>query len=106
MKLVVEVYRLTRPFPREELYGLTSQIRRSVIAIPSNIAEGYVRRHTKEYAQFVNIAFASGAELETQLEISRTLGYISKEGYSNVQALVEEIMKMLNKLSGVLRTKS
>jgi four helix bundle protein len=76
------------------------------VAIPSNIAEGYLRSHTKEYAQFINIAFASGAEIETQLEISKLLGYISKDEYSDIVNLLSEIMKMLNKLYRVLKTNS
>lgn len=103
MRLVLEIYNLTTKFPRSEIYGLVSQLRRAAVAIPSNIAEGYLRRHTKEYSQFVNIAFASGAELETQLEISRDLKYISVKDYDSVNLLLQEIMKMLNKLSQVLR---
>ena len=106
MKLAVSIYKLTDQFPSREIYGLASQVRRSVVAIPSNVAEGYARRHTKEYAQFVNIAFASGAELETQLELSKELGYIRENEYSAVLELLNEVMKMLNKLSQVLRSHS
>ncbi|MCX6702601.1 MAG: four helix bundle protein [Candidatus Wolfebacteria bacterium] len=101
--LVVKVYKLTEKFPKSELFGLTSQIRRAVVAIPSNIAEGYARRHTKEYAQFVNIAFSSGAELETQLVISEELGYVNKNEYEGISETLCEIMRMLNKLGNVLR---
>lgn len=74
--------------------------------MPSNIAEGYLRRHTKEYAQFINIAYASGAELETQMEISYRLNYISQSQHQEILEKVTEVMKMLNKLERVLRTNS
>ena len=70
MDLVLMVYRITKLFPKEELFVLVSQMRRAAISIPSNIAEGYTRRTRKEYIQFVQTAFGSAAELETQLEIS------------------------------------
>ena len=101
--LVLLIYSLSKKFPKEEIYGLTSQMRRASVAIPSNISEGYIRRHPKEYAQFINIAFASGAELETQLEICQKLGYITEREYQKSSELISEIMKMLNKLSSVLR---
>lgn len=103
MDLVTKIYKLTEKFPKSEIYGLINQVRRATVAIPSNIAEGYVRNHTREYAQFINIAFASGAELETQLETSKNLSYITNEEYKTTQSLLEEIMRMLNKLSRVLR---
>ncbi|MEK7086994.1 MAG: four helix bundle protein [Patescibacteria group bacterium] len=103
MKLVLEIYNLTKKFPNSEIYGLVSQLRRAVVAIPSNIAEGYLRRHTKEYSQFINVAFASGAELETQLEISKDLKCITVTEYNSVSLLLTEVMKMLNKLSQILR---
>ena len=104
--LVIRMYKLTEKFPKSEIYGLTSQMRRAVVAIPSNIAEGYLRSHTKEYAQFINIAFSSGAELDTQLEISKLLHYVSQNEYSDIVNLLNEIMRMLNKLSRVLKTNS
>ena len=106
MNLVVKVYKLTENFPKSEIYGLTSQMRRSAVALPSNIAEGYIRHHTKEYAQFINVAFASGAELETQLEISKKLEYITNKDYNEAQFLLEEVMKMLNRLLQILKTSS
>lgn len=69
-QLSLEVYKITRTFPEEELYGLTNQIRRAAVAIPSNIAEGHSRRGLKEYIHFLRIAFASGSELETQILIA------------------------------------
>lgn len=96
--LVTEIYKCTEKFPATEKFGLSSQMQRSAISIPSNIAEGYRRFSRKEYARFVAIAFGSGAELETQLEIARRLGYLSKDRMGKVQEQVDPVMKMLNKL--------
>ena len=105
MDLTVKIYKLTQNFPKAESYGLVNQIKRAVVAIPSNIAEGHTRIHTKEYLQFVNIAFASGAELETQLELSNMLGYIPVSEYYSIITALNEVMCMLNKLSQALKTK-
>lgn len=102
-KLSLLVYELTKSFPKEELYAIVSQIRRAVISIPSNIAEGYCRQSKKEYVQFLQIAFASGAELETQLLIARDLSYISTKRFDEVNSLLEEVMKMLNSLISKIR---
>ena len=75
MELVVAVYSLTADFPKEEIYGLTAQMRRSAVSIPSNIAEGRRRNTEKDFARFLSIAFGSGAELETQVEIAKMLKY-------------------------------
>ena len=96
--LVVEVYKLAESFPCSELYGLTSQIRRSAVSIPSNIAEGRRRCSLAEYKRFLQIAFGSGGELETQIEICKRLPQIQELGYERVDLLLEEIMKMLNKM--------
>ena len=96
MELVVSVYKVTVNFPKEEIYGLTSQIRRSAISIPSNIAEGRMRGTRKDFVQFLRIAYASGAELETQIEISKQLPRTNMLDYSKVDSLLNEIMKMLN----------
>jgi four helix bundle protein len=82
MDLVTEIYKLTESFPRSEVYGLTNQIRRSSVSIPSNIAEGSGRKNTKEYIYFLYISKGSLSELETQLEISKRLGYLN-EGVSD-----------------------
>ncbi len=95
--LVIEIYRLTDLFPKAEMYGLTNQIRRCAVSIPSNIAEGFTRKHRKEYAQFISIAFGSGAELETQLLLSR-------DEFLKSETLLDEVMKMLNSLSIKLKT--
>jgi len=94
MNLVVEIYRLTDIFPKSELYGLTSQIRRSAVSIPSNIDEGRFRGTVKDYLNFLRITYASGAELETQIEIAKRLRY--SIDFSIVDNLLEEVMKMLN----------
>ena len=76
IELTLLVYRITKNFPSDELYGLVSQIRRCAVSIPSNIAEGYTRHRKLEYVRFLQIAYASGAELETQLLIAEKLRYI------------------------------
>ena len=97
--LVVEVYKVTESFPKNEIYGLTSQIRRAAISIPANVCEGYSRKHRKEYAQFIKTAFASGAELETHLIIANRLALTSPKQCERANSLLSEVMKMLNKLS-------
>jgi len=103
MQLVAQVYLLTKRFPREELHGLTSQMRRAAISIPTNIAEGWGRGSKKEYIQFLRIARGSLLELETLLAIARTLRYLSQEDMQAMLALVEEISRMLSGLIASLR---
>ena len=79
MALVTEVYQVTRTFPKDELYGLTSQLRRSAVSVPSNLAEGHGRNSRKEFHQFVGQARGSLVEVETQLEIAMNLGYLRKD---------------------------
>lgn len=105
IELVTEVYRVTSKFPKEEIYGITSQMRRAAVSIPSNIAEGYARKHSKEYIQFVRVAFGSGAELETQLEIAKNLKLISADDFQSAEKLLTEVMKMLNKFISSLMSK-
>jgi len=100
--LVVEIYRLTDLFPKSEIYGLTNQMRRSAVSIPSNIAEGYNRKHRQEYIQFIRIAFGSGAELETQIIIVKRLELVLSNRLKKVESLLVEVMKMLNKLNSSL----
>jgi len=95
-QLVVTVYRLTRSFPQEELFGLASQLRRASISIPSNIAEGAARSGRREFAQFLNIARGSLSELETQLIIAADLGYVTTE--DPVFAMIERVSKLLTGL--------
>jgi four helix bundle protein len=77
--LVKEIYKLTEKFPKEEMYGLSAQMRRSAVSIPSNVAEGFRRYHNKEYRQFLYITLGSSAELETQITIAKELKYIQEE---------------------------
>ena len=98
VQLVKEVFLLTNKFPKSELYGLISQMRRAAISIPSNIAEGYGRKSSKEYAQFYSIAYGSGLELETQIIIARELGFANNEDFGKVELLLEEVLKMLNSM--------
>ena len=95
MLLVEEVYRLVKKLPKEETYVLSDQIRRAVISIPSNIAEGNGRESEKEFLRFLAIAQGSNAELETQLIICQRLGYMSAEDIRPALLLQEEISKML-----------
>jgi len=95
MQLTVAVYRLTKEFPREELYGLTSQIRRAAVSLPSNIAEGHGRLNTGEFRQFLGIARASNFELQTQLQIARELQMGNPEKIDQAEALSHEVGKML-----------
>lgn len=98
MDLVVFIYGITEKYPKHEMYGLVSQTRRSAVSIPSNIAEGRLRGTRKDFRQFVIISFASGAELETQLDIAKRLNYLKNENYIEVVNHLVVIMKMLNKL--------
>lgn len=93
-ELAFLIYRLTDSFPKEEVYGLTSQIRRAVVSIPSNIAEGFMRG-AKEYGQFLKIALSSAVEVETQLSLSKDLGYCGKEDYFSAEALTKEILRLM-----------
>jgi four helix bundle protein len=98
MSMVLLVYGETKGFPKEETFGLTSQIQRSVVSIPSNIAEGYGRNSTGDYIRFLQIASGSLYEFQTQLEISSQLGYLSEEKYVEINSLSIEIEKMLSSL--------
>ena len=104
MELVRKVYDLTSKFPREEIFGLVNQMRRATVSIPSNIADGRARGYRKEYRQFLLNAFGSGAELETQIEISKTLPKTKDLNYSEIDALLNEVMRMLNSLISKLKS--
>jgi len=97
-ELALRAYDLTRAFPREEIYALSSQIRRSAVSVPSNIAEGSERKSDKEFVRFLRIASASLAELETQLYIAEKLGYIASESYESFLDISAENGKMINGL--------
>src|SRR3989338_611280 len=94
--LVIEIYRLTSYFPKTETYGLISQIRRAVVSIPSNIAEGRSRSTRKDFVQFLRIAGGSVAELETQLNIANKLSFVGLIDYNKASDELNKIMRMLN----------
>ncbi len=104
MSLVIAVYALTEHFPKSELYGLSSQMRRCAVSIPSNIAEGRRRGHKAEFRQFLYIAYGSGAELETQLEITQRLNFGKELDRETATNLLIKIMKMLNAMLENLRS--
>jgi len=104
MELTVVVYRITQSFPREEAFGLTSQLRRSAVSIPSNIAEGQGRLNTREFRQFLGIARGSNCELQTQLEIARRLGLGNLQLLNDAESLSHEIGKMIFAILGKLKT--
>ena len=98
IEVVKDVYILTKKFPKEELYGLTSQMRRSAVSIPSNIAEGFKRYHNKEYKQFLYIAMGSCAELETQIIITYELDYLDDTNKIKIIEKLKYICRMINQL--------
>jgi len=106
MELTVAVYRLTQQFPREEAFWLTSQLRRSVVSIPSNVAEGHGRMNPREFKHFLLIARASNCELQTQLEISGALGFADTQLLSTAQEISHQVEKMLFSLIGKLKNNS
>ncbi len=106
MDLAEIIYDTTTIFPKEELYGLTNQLRRAAVSIPSNIAEGSSRRAAGDYIRFINIASGSLAELETQLILSERLRFITKEKLEELKTHTEEISKMLFALQRSLRAKA
>jgi four helix bundle protein len=101
MDMVSSIYRLTSGFPAHELYGLTNQIRRAAISIPSNISEGAARQTKKEFANFLHMAQGSLSELDTQLEIALNLGYIDDEQRRDLDGSLDRIDKML---TGLIRS--
>ncbi len=96
--LVTEIYQITRSFPREELYGLTSQVRRAAVSIPANIAEGWGRNMTRDYVQFLRVARGSLLELETHLVIAKNLNFIEAITLQRSADQTQEINRMLNGL--------
>ena len=103
MEMVTEIYRVTRKFPNEEIFGLVSQLRRSSISIPSNIAEGKGRLSKGEFRQFLGIARGSLAELETQILIAQNLSYLDKSEAKRLLTMVEEVGKVLNGLISAVK---
>ena len=93
--LTTKIYNSTKKFPKEEQFGITSQIRRSAVSIPSNIAEGFGRDSNKEYLRFLNISIGSLFELQTQLEISKNIEYLTEEEYTILYEDSREVERML-----------
>ena len=104
-QLCLEIYRITKGFPKEETYSLTSQIRRAAVSIPSNIAEGYGRKTTPEYIRSLYIAYGSNCELETQILLSGDLGYIEAGKLKKLQNEIGEVERMLKALIKSLENK-
>ncbi|MFH1061557.1 MAG: four helix bundle protein [Candidatus Omnitrophota bacterium] len=102
ISLVKEIYELTKGFPKEESYGLSSQMRRAAVSIPSNIAEGFRRKYNKEYKQFLNISLGSLAELETQTVIAKELNYIVANNAEQVTEKIDYICRMIVNLQKML----
>ena len=99
MDFVVSIYQVTNSFPVEERYGLTSQMRRAAVSIPSNISEGAARRNTKEYIQFLYHSLGSAAEIETQLDLAKRLAFIN-----DVNTLEEKIHSIINRLTAIIKS--
>jgi four helix bundle protein len=104
MDMAVAVYRATQGFPREELYGLTIQMRRSATSVPSNIAEGQGRASTGEFKHFLGNAYGSLCELETQVDLAARLGYLSEERRESLSALTAEVGRIINGLNASLKS--
>lgn len=100
--LVKEIYQITQKLPKEEMYGLSQQLRRAAVAIPSNISEGYGRQHNREYRQFLSIAYGSLCELETQYLLAIDLGFVNPQAV--IAGLIKEIGSMLYRMLYPLRS--
>ena len=105
-ELAVLIYKLTAQFPKDETFGLSSQMKRSSISISSNIAEGRLRSTRPDFTQFLRIALGSAGELESQLVIAKQLSFGDKLHYNTIELLLEEIMKMLNSMISKLKASS
>ncbi len=105
MRFVTEIYQVTRKFPESEMYGLVSQMRRSAVSIPSNIAEGYGRKATADFLRFLHIALGSLFELQTQIEVSLNLKYLERINFDGLFEKSREIERMLTSLIRKLRVK-
>ena len=105
-RLSLNIYRVTENYPRVEIYGLVSQMRRSAVSIPANIAEGYRRGNRKEYVQVLRIAQGSCGELETFLSISKDLGFIKEKDFEELDSAQDEISRLLQALISSLARKT
>jgi four helix bundle protein len=103
--LCLVIYQMTKNYPSEEKYGLSSQIRRAAVSVPSNIAEGYGRKSIKEYTQFLYVAYGSICEIDTQLLLTRDLKYIGEKFYSEIRLQLSEVERMLKALIKSLEKK-
>ncbi len=101
--MVSAIYLQSQGFPKDEIYGLTSQIRRSAISIPSNIAEGCGRKSEKDFHNFLGIALGSAFELETQLILAMNLNFLSKQDFSPIESEIQHIQNMIIKLQSTLK---
>jgi four helix bundle protein len=104
--LALEIYKVSTIFPREELYGLTSQLRRASVSIPTNIAEGCGRNTDADFARFLQIAMGSASETEYEIILAFDLGFLSKDQFEHLQTHAEEVKKMLAAFLKTLRTGS
>jgi four helix bundle protein len=104
-RLCLDIYRISKAFPEEEKYGLTAQMRRSAVSIPSNIAEGYGRKNKKEYVQALYIGYGSICELETQILLANDLAYICANDFQRLQDNLAEVERMLKALINSLKEK-
>ena len=98
LDLVTEIYRVTQKFPKEEMFGLISQLRRAAVSVPSNIAEGQGRLTEKEFRQFLGNARGSLSEVDTQIIIAKNLGYLDESNFKNLTAKIAEVGRVLNGL--------
>ena len=103
--LCLAVYRKTQAFPKSEQYGLTSQLNRSALSVPSNIAEGYTRPGTSEYLRFLHIAYASLAELETQLFLAKDLNFLKQKDFDSIITMQQEVQRIMHGLIKSLKSK-
>ncbi len=106
MDFVVGVYKITESFPKEEKFGLTSQIRRAVVSVPANIAEGAARHSWKEFCHFLSNAQGSASELETELTIAQRLGYIDENTFAELRASLDRIGRLITGLDQYLKQKN
>ena len=103
IEMVTSIYLMTKAFPKDELFGLVSQMRRAAVSVPSNIAEGYARGSDKEKLHFLRISSGSMSEIETQLLLSLNLGYVSQEDFDELSEIVTSVWKQLNALISSLK---